>query len=353
MQILTYKFRLKDGGSKRKHLNRWACAVNQVWNYCNEASFQTLRKYSKWVSRNDLEKLTTGSGNELGLNSQVVQQICKEYVVRRVQFKKMRLSWRRSHGTRRSLGWIPCTNQNVKVDGDRIKFGGKSFRFWKSREIPAAIKSVSFNEDTLGHWFVNFMCEVPDDFQAGTLDLGVDLGCKTQATLSDGRKFERENLTRKFADRLARVQRAGKKQLAKRIHTKLGNIRKDFNHKTANAILKDAKAVYVGDVSSTKLVKTNMAKSVLDSGWGQLRSFLIYKSKMLGTTVKEVNESWTSRTCNVCGSIGEHQGLSGLSVRRWECSDCGALHDRDVNAAKNILKVGLGHKTPIKGIPRL
>jgi IS605 OrfB family transposase len=352
MQVLTYKFRLKDGGSKRKHLNRWACSVNQVWNYANEASFQTLKKYSKWLSKTDLEKLTAGSSKELGLNSQVIQQICKEYVQRRVQFKKMRLSWRRSHGSRRSLGWIPCTNQNVIVNGSSLKFGGKTFKFWKTREIPAAIKSVSFNEDSLGHWFVNFMCEVPDDIQVGTIDLGVDLGIKTQATLSDGRKFQRENLTKKYEERLAKAQRAGKKQLTKRIHAKIANIRKDFNHKTANAILKDAKAVYVGDVSSVKLVKTNMAKSVLDSGWGQLKSFLIYKSKMLGTTVKEVNESWTTITCSCCGVKSGPSGLSGLSVRSWVCI-CGVEHDRDINAAKNILKIGLGHQTPIKGIPRL
>ena len=351
MQVLTYKFRIKDGGSKRKHLIRWACSVNQVWNYCNEASFQTLRKYSKWLSKTDLEKLTAGSGKELGLNSQVVQQICKEYIQKRVQFKKMRLSWRRSHGSRKSVGWIPCTNQNVIVSGSSLKFGGKTFRFWKTREIPAVIKSVSFNEDALGHWFVNFMCEVPDNLQVGTLELGVDLGIKTQATLSDGRKFERENLTKKYEDRLATAQRAGKKQLTKRIHAKIANIRKDFNHKTANAILKDAAAVFVGDVSSVKLVKTNRAKSVLDSGWGQLKSFLIYKSRRLGTTVKEVNESWTTITCSCCGVKSGPSGLSGLSEREWICSACGENHDRDVNAAKNILRVG--NHTPFKGIPRL
>ena len=353
MQVLTYKFRVKDGGSKRKHLIRWASAVNQVWNYCNEASSQTLKKYSNWLSYKDLAALTSGSSKGLGLNSAVVQQVCKEYVQKRVQFKKMRLSWRRSHGARRSLGWIPCTNQNVKVEGSALKFGGKTFKFWKTREIPNVIKSVSFNEDAQGHWFVNFMCEVPAIPQVGTLELGIDLGIKTQATLSDGRKFERENLTKKYEDRLAMAQRAGKKQLAKRIHAKIANIRKDFNHKTANAVLKNAKTVFVGDVSSVKLAKTRMAKSVLDSGWGQLKSFLIYKSRRLGTTVKEVNESWTSRTCNVCGAIGEHQGLSGLSVRDWVCPNCGAEHDRDVNAAKNILRLGLGHQTPIKGIPRL
>ena len=78
---------------------------------------------------------------------------------------------------------------------------------------------------------------------------------------------------------------------------------------------------------------------------------LAYKALALGIDFKEVNESWTSRTCNVCGAIGEHQGLSGLSVREWTCNSCGTVHDRDVNAAINILR--RGSSTPIKGIPRL
>ena len=350
-QIRTYKFRLKDGGSKRKHLARWAEAVNYVWNYCNEASFQQLRKHSKWLSSNDLMKLTNGAGKELGLNSQTVQQVCKEYWTRRFNAKRRRLSWRKSRGVRRSLGWIPCTNQNVKVVGDRVKYSGKSFRFWKTREIPQDIRSISITEDSRGRWYINLVCKVDIDSTPGTSDIGIDLGLKTVATLSDGRKFDRDNLTQRYAEKLAMAQRAGKTRLAKRIHAKIANIRKDWNHKTANAILAGARLVCVGDVSSAKLVKTRMAKSVLDASWSQLKSMLVYKALGLGIDLKEVNESWTSRTCSKCGAIGAHSGLTGLSVREWTCDSCGTQHDRDVNAALNILRVGTG--TPIKGIPRL
>ena len=130
----------------REHLLRWAVSVNLVWNYCNEASFNMLHRHSKWLSTNDLIKLTSGSSSELGLNSQVIQQVCKEYWTRRFHTERCKLSWRKSKGTRRSLGWIPCTNQNVKIAGDRIKFGGKTFRFWKTREIPVDIRTISFNE---------------------------------------------------------------------------------------------------------------------------------------------------------------------------------------------------------------
>lgn len=350
-QVRTYKFRLKDGGSKRKQLIQWASAVNRVWNYCNEASFQQLRKHSVWLSKYDLKKLTAGCGKELNLNSQTVQEVCTEYTNRRFHAHRRRLSWRKSLGSRRSLGWIPCTNQNVKIDGDRVRYNGRTFRFWKTRPIPRNIRSISFNEDARGRWYINIVCIVNCYYTPGSLNLGIDFGCSTQATLSDGRKYSRENITRKYADKLAAAQRAGKKRLVKQIHAKIANTRKDWNHKTANDILKDARLIVAGDVNSAKLAKTRMAKSVLDAGWYQLKSMLDYKAIALGVDMKEVNESWTSRTCSVCGAIGEHRGLSGLSVREWTCDSCGTEHDRDVNAAVNILR--RGSSTPIKGIPRL
>ena len=91
-QIRTYKFRIKDGGSKRKFLNRCASSVNFVWNYCNEASFEQLKKHSIWLNANELQKLTNGVGKELELHSQVIQQVCKEYAQRRSSVKKRRLS---------------------------------------------------------------------------------------------------------------------------------------------------------------------------------------------------------------------------------------------------------------------
>jgi IS605 OrfB family transposase len=352
--LLTYKFRIKDGGSKSHHLKRWANAVNTVWNYCNEASYNQLKKYSKWLNYYDLNNLTKGSSKELNLNSATIQQICKEYTTKRYQFKKQKLNWRTSKGSRRSLGWIPCTNQNIKLNKDAFfTFSGKTFKFWKTREIPKDIRTISLNEDSRGHWYINFAVEVDFKKQTGNSEIGIDLGLSTNATLSDGRKYNRENITKYYEKQLAMAQRANKKHQVTKIYAKIKNIRKDWNHKTANNILKDSKLVIVGDVSSSKLTKTKMAKSVLDAGWSQLRSMLAYKAIKLGIEFKEVNESWTSRTCNVCGEIGEHQGLSGLSVRQWECKSCHTLHDRDVNAAINILNVGLGHKTLIKGIPRL
>ena len=108
-----------------------------------------------------------------------------------------------------------------------------------------------------------------------------------------------------------------------------------------------AKLVVVGNVSSSRLKKTNSAKSVSDAGWFQFKSMLESKSKQLGIEFKEVNEAFSTQTCSGCKSRTGPKGLAGLKVREWVCS-CGAHHDRDINSAINILRSG--QATP-KGSP--
>jgi putative transposase len=106
--------------------------------------------------------------------------------------------------------------------------------------------------------------------------------------------------------------------------------------------------IIVGDVSSLKLVKTRMAKSVLDSGWGMLKSFLDYKSQQAARSFEVVSERNTSVTCSACGALTGPRGVNGLIVRSWICRDCGESHDREVNAARNIL-IGSRCWTSVRG----
>ena len=99
-------------------------------------------------------------------------------------------------------------------------------------------------------------------------------------------------------------------------------------------------AIFVGDVASSKLVKTKMAKSTLDAGWSMLKTMLAYKATQAGIVFEVVNEAYSTQACSQCGSVEGPKGLSGLGIRRWTCS-CGTEHDRDVNAARNIAARGL------------
>uniref|UniRef100_UPI0026286E70 RNA-guided endonuclease InsQ/TnpB family protein n=1 Tax=uncultured Halomonas sp. TaxID=173971 RepID=UPI0026286E70 len=182
---------------------------------------------------------------------------------------------------------------------------------------------------------------------------GIDLGLKDVATCSDGSKMEEGRFYRDLEDDLAIAQRARNKKRVKAIHAKIKNRRKDAQHKFSRKLVNQYGEIFVGDVSSTKLVKTKMAKSVLDAGWSQLKTMLEYKCAHAGIVFKVVNEVHTSRTCSSCGSRSGPQGVNGLRIRSWGCVDCGAVHDRDVNAALNILSLGAGRCPQAVGIPVL
>jgi len=347
--MLTFRYRIKDATSG-KHLTRMVWAVNYVWNFCNEVSLLAWRREKRFLSAFDLINLTAGAGYELGLHTDSVSEVCQEYARRRRIAKKIKLKWR---SRQRSLGWIPFKGRCVRVDGDEVTYKGRHLRFWNSRPLQGTLKTGSFAQDACGHWYINFQCEVEaPGVPLGDAEIGIDLGLKNQIACSDQEEtYSRDNLISKHADALAMAQRAHKKKRVKVIHAKIANCRKDWAHKTTTAIVNRAKQIVVGNVSSTKLSKTSMAKSTYDAGWGQLRTMLAYKAMRLGVGYREVNEAYSSVTCADCLQRTGPRGLSALGVRVWCCAACGVVHDRDHNAARNILR--LGRETPILGIPRL
>lgn len=347
--LLTYRYRIKDA-TTGKHLTRLSWAVNFVWNYCNEVSLLALRRDHRWLSAVDLINLCVGASADLGLHSDTIAEVCREYVKSRRQARKRRLKWRsRKH----SLGWVPFKTRFLKIAGDAITYLKKRFRFWLSRPIEGVKKTGSFTQDARGRWYVNFQCEVDDPgTPMGAADIGIDLGLTNQLWCSDmDAPYSRENLTRAHEESLALAQRARKKKRIKAIHATITNCRKDWAHKTTTAIVQRAKLIVVGNVSSTKLAKTRMAKSTYDAGWGQLRACLEYKANRLGVHYCEVNEAFSSVRCSACGLKSGPRGLRALGVRVWTCANCGTVHQRDRNAAHNILR--LGRQTLLKGIPRL
>ncbi|MEJ0008522.1 MAG: transposase [Steroidobacteraceae bacterium] len=178
--------------------------------------------------------------------------------------------------------------------------------------------------------------------------VGIDLGLKEIAVTSDAERLLAGRWTRKLAQKRASAQRRGHKRQAKRIHRKAARCRADALHKFSRSIVDRYQKIVVGDVSGSKLVKTRMAKSVLDSGWGMLKGCLEYKSQQAARSFEVISERYTSVTCSHCGALGGPRGVNGLIVRSWICGDCGESHDRDVNAARNIL-IGSRCRTSVGG----
>lgn len=336
---LTFRYRIKDA-TDGKHLDKMAIAVNQVWNYCGGVQIDSRRLNRRWPNFPELAKLTSGSTKELGLHSDTVQDVLKHWVRSRDKSRK-RPRWRASFGAKRSLGWIPFQcDRPIKVDGDRVSFLGRHYRLWLSRAIPANIRCGSFNQDADGRWFLNLTCLTDAAVSSGTGEIGIDLGLKDLAALSTGEIVENQRHLRKSAEKLAAAQRAGRKRLARAIHRKIANQRKHYLHTVSTRIVRENSLIVVGDVSSSQLARTRMAKSVLDAGWSMFKSMLHYKAIRRGATFREVNERFSTQVCNTCGGRHGPKGMAGLSVRSWICQGCGSSHDRDVNAALNILASG-------------
>ncbi len=180
--------------------------------------------------------------------------------------------------------------------------------------------------------------------------VGIDLGLKDLATLSTGEKIENPRHLRRLESKLATAQRACKRRQARNIHARIVNARRDHLHKASLGIVRRFDYIAVGNVNAAGLARTSMAKSVLDAGWSSFRDMLRYKAIAHGVTFEEVNESSSTQTCNACGVIAGPKGRAGLNERRWTCSNCDTEHDRDTNAALNILMRGSGHRTPVEGI---
>ncbi len=339
----TLKLRMKD-----KHaglLHKMACEVNTVWNFCNETSARAIRERRQYLSGYDLQKLTAGYSKCEGVKvlCGTIAQTCSEYATRRKQFRKARLNWRVSNpkSPKRSLGWVPFKAVSIKYRAGQLHYAGHAFSLWDSYSLAGyELRSGSFNQDSRGRWYANIAVEISEAASTGAAAIGIDLGLKTTATCSDGQKLE-GRLFRAAERRIATAQRANKKRQVRSLRAKVANQRKDALHKFSTKLVAENAAIFVGDVSSAKLVKTKMAKSTYDAGWSMFKEMLRYKAIARGVIFEEVNEAWSTQTCNECGVIAGPRGRAGLNERSWSCV-CGAVHDRDKNAALNIRATGLG-----------
>lgn len=340
-----------------------ACGVNAAWNFCNDlqrSEFELQQTFKpagvfydpKFYTWFDLANETTGMTKRFGIPGRTINDVCKWYAQSR---KKSKKRWLHGRSDGKSLGWVPVKSQSLKHTQDGFIFSGHTYTVWYSRPIPADARicnGSSFSVNSRGHWFLNVCLEVADAQKKDGIAIGIDLGLKALATFSDGTVIDNPRITASYADRLATAQRAHKTKRVRAIHSKIHDTRRDFLHKETTKITEQFSYIGVGNVSAAQLVKTNRAKSIYDASWSAFRTMLSYKATAHGCTYAEVEERLTTQTCSACGALPESRpkGLAGLAIRRWVCSECGQEHDRDVNAALNIL-ARHGHVSPAVGAP--
>jgi putative transposase len=218
--------------------------------------------------------------------------------------------------------------------------------------------SVTVTRDPAGRWFVIFHADVPDPvpLPATGESVGVDVGLKDFAALSTGEKighpndWERhERRLKRYQRRLARCQRGSSnrvkaKRKVARAHTRIADARRDFLHKASTDLMRRFDVIAVEDLNVSGMVRNRkLARAISCTGWAEFRAMLEYKAQRHGRIVVAVDRWYpSSKTCSACGYL-----LAALSLgtRHWTCPGCGTRHDRDCNAAKNILAAGLAADT--------
>ncbi len=348
-------------------LDQAAREVNQVWNFINASSEKALRPYygkGRWLSAFDINKeLLTGCGSCFDkIGSDIAQSVSTEFVARRNQFKKVRLRFRRSSGSKKSLGWVPFKGVNLSFKEKRTKSNvvlkklsilGKRIRLfnearlWEARKAAGKTRAGNFAQNSLGEWFLNVVvdhyCVELIPFKGNLSSVGLDPGFKETVTGSAGEQLDASRIYRSQEAKIAQLQSTGHKRQVKRIHLKVKNCRKDAHNKFVKEILDTYQFVFIGDASSRKLAKTNMAKSVYDAAWGNLKQRFLDIGNCARKRVLIINESFTTRTCSSCRALTGPTGLDMLAVRQWTCSACNTEHHRDINAALNIEQAGWQH----------
>jgi putative transposase len=225
-----------------------------------------------------------------------------------------------------------------------------------SRDLPSVPSSVTVIREPDGRYYASFVVErQATPLPACGREVGIDLGLASLAVTSDGDVIPNPQFLRSKERRLARAQRAlsrtqkgsANRNKARRrvaiLHRKVRESRLDHAHKTALRLVRDNQAVYAEDLCVSGLARTRLARSVADAGWSQLLQLIEEKAARYGRMFARIGRfEPTSQVCSACGA---NDGPKPLHVRNWACAACGTIHDRDVNAARNILAAGRADKS--------
>jgi putative transposase len=271
--------------------------------------------------------------------------------------KAGRPRFRRKHG-RQS---VRLTRNGFALHGRRLyvaKVGDIKVEW--SRELPSVPSSVTVIREPDGRSCASFVAErKPAPLPACDRETGVDVGLASLAVTSDGEIIASPRFLRAMERRLASAQRTlARRQKGSRnrararhrvavLHRKVRDARLDHAHKTALRLVRDNQAVYAEDIAVAGLARTRLAKSVHDAGWSQLLRLIEEKAAQHGRYFARIGRF--EPTSQVCSSCGVKDGPKALSVREWTCGACGTTHDRDVNAARNILAAGRADRLNASG----
>ena len=365
-----FKYRIYPNESQRDQIARTFGCCRFVYNRALDVKKTAYSETGKSIATNDLIKMipTWKRDPETSwlaqADSVALQQSIRDLDhAYRNFFRRVREGGKPGFPKFKSRRYV---RQSYRTNGGKVldrnhialpKLG--NVRAKVSRPLQGRFMSVTVSLDAAGRYFATFLCtDVPSkDAHATDQEVGIDLGVKTLATLSDGTKIENPRHLKKYERKLAREQRRlfrrkgarkGEKQSRRylkqrkrvaKIHANIADARTDALHKITTMLADENQVLCMEDLNVKGMVRNHyLAKAVSDASFGEFARLLEYKCAERGRTIVKVDRFYpSSKTCSVCG---HRLDALPLSVRSWDCLACGAHHDRDVNAAKNMLTEG-------------
>jgi putative transposase len=360
----AYRYRFFPTDAQAAELSRTFGCVRKVYNMALAARTEAWARQER-INYNATSAMLTvwKKTEELAYLNEVssvpLQQALRHLQVAFANFFGKRARYPRFKSRKKSRQSAEYTTSAFRFRDGRLTLAKMSEPLdivW-SRPLPEGVSpsTVTVSKDAAGRWFVSLLVEDPavKPLPATDTAVGIDAGLEHLVTLSTGEKITNSRHERADRARLAKAQRqlarkakgeganrAKARRRVAKVHARITDRRRDHLHKLTTRLVRENQTLVIEDLTVRNMVKNHsLARAISDAAWRELRMMLEYKAAWYGRNLVVVDRFFpSSRLCSTCGAL---QHKMPLHVRTWTCDSCGTTHDRDVNAAKNLLAAGL------------